>query len=176
MGGLITTHFGLRRFKSDPLVKGFITSSPYYVNAVKAPKIVVKLAGLLSILTPRMTVPIEDILIHVTRDEEIYRRHREDEKDGIMAKKASARFAGELLKAQAWIPGRLAAWSHPVLFLIAGDDKIADASASRRLLKEIDPKFLTEIYYPDNYHENFNELNREEVFEGIVKWCEPRIK
>jgi alpha-beta hydrolase superfamily lysophospholipase len=176
MGGLITTHFGIRRFKGDPLVKGFITSSPYFVNAIKTPRIMEKLAGVLSALIPRMTVPIEDILINVTHDEEIYRRHRQDEKDGIKANKASARFAAELLKAQAWIPDHIDAWEHPVLFLVAGDDRLADAPATRRLLKQISPRWLTEFYYPDNYHENFNELNREEVFERILEWCEPRIK
>ena len=135
-----------------------------------------KMAGLLSVLTPKMTVPIEDILVHVTHDDTIYRRHREDEKDGIMAEKASARFAAELIKAQAWIPEHIAAWKHPMLAIVAGDDKIADATASRELLKLIDPAVISEIYYPDNFHENFNELNREEVFTRILEWCEPRIK
>ena len=34
---------------------------------------------------------------------------------------------------------------------------------------------VREITYPDNFHENFNELNREDVFGEIVKWMEPRI-
>ena len=176
MGGLITTHFGLRRFKGDPLVKGFISSSPYYVNAIKTPKIMEKMAGVLSVLTPKMVVPIEDILVHVTHDEEIYRRHREDERDGVMAEKATARFAAELLKAQAWIPGHIDEWKHPMLAIVAGDDKLANSGATRELLGKIDSGLLTEIYYPDNFHENFNELNREEVFARIVEWCEPRIK
>ena len=176
MGGLITTHFGIRRFKGDPLVKGFITSSPYYVNVIKTPKIIEKMVGMLSVLTPKMAVPIEDLLVHATHDEAIYKRHREDERDGIMAEKVSARFAAELLKAQAWVPEHIAAWKHPMLAIVAGDDKITDATASRELLKLIDPAVISEIYYPDNFHENFNELNREEVFTRILEWCEPRIK
>lgn len=175
MGGLVTTHFGIRRFKGDPLVRGFISSSPYFGNAIKTPKIVEKLAGLLSALVPKMAVPIEDILVNCTHDMEIYNRYKQDEKDGIMAEKASARFAFELLKAQAWIPEHIAKWNHPLLAIIAGDDKVADAPAARELLKKIEPGLLTELYYPDNYHENFNELNREEVFAAIVEWCEPRI-
>lgn len=175
MGGLITTHFGLSRFEGDPLVKGFVTSSPYYVNVVKVPRIMINMAGFLSALTPRLTVPTEDILVHVTHDEEIYQRHRKEEREGLKANKASARFAAELLKAQAWLPEHIAAWKHPMLALIAGDDKLADAKASRKLLSLINPDLLTEIHYPENYHENFNELNREEVFKQIVKWCEPRI-
>jgi lysophospholipase len=176
MGGLITTHYGIKRFKGDPLVKGFITSSPYFVNAIRTPRIVEKMAGVLSVLTPKMVVPIEDVLVHVTHDENIYRRHREDERDGVMANKATVRFASELLKAQAWIPENIARWEHPILAIVAGDDKLADSGATLELLKKIDPGLLTEIFYPENFHENFNELNREEVFARIVEWCEPRIK
>lgn len=175
MGGLITTHFGIRRFTGDPQVKGFITSSPYFVNSVKTPKIMEKLAGLLSALAPRMAIPMEDILVHCTHDDEIYKRYKQDEKDGIMAEKASARFAFELLKAQAWVPEHISEWKHPLLAIVAGDDKVADAQAARRLLKEIEPEYLTEIYYPENFHENFNELNREEVFARMVEWVEARI-
>jgi len=176
MGGLITTHYGIKRFKGHPLVRGFITSSPYYVNAVKTPWILEKLAGLLSALTPKMVVPIEDLLVNATHDEEIYKRYRKDERDGIMASKVTARFAAELLKAQTWIPDHIAEWNHPMLVIVAGDDKVADANGTKILLNKVSPEYLTEIWYPDNFHENFNEKNREEVFARIVEWCESRLK
>lgn len=171
MGGLIATHFGIERLEEDPLIKGFIISSPYYVNAIKTPAIMVKLAGLLSALAPKMTMPLDDILPNVTRDQAIYERHRKDEADGLMATHISARFAGETLKAQAWIPGNIARWRHPLLVIVAGDDKLADADAARSLISLIKPELVTELYYPENYHENFNELNREEIFAKIVEWC-----
>jgi len=34
---------------------------------------------------------------------------------------------------------------------------------------------VTEAYYPENYHESFNETNRKEVFARIVEWAEPRL-
>jgi lysophospholipase len=175
MGGLIASHYGLRRMNLDPQFRGFIISSPYYENAIKTPKIMEKLAGLLAALTPRLTIPLEDITVHVTHDESIYHRHRADERDGIMATKASARFASELLKAQRWIPEHIAGWKHPLLAIVAGDDKVADANATRSLLDQIDPGLLSELYYPDNYHENFNELNRDEIFTKILEWVENRI-
>jgi lysophospholipase len=113
--------------------------------------------------------------VHVTHDQEIYQRHLADERDGIMANKASARFANELLKAQRWIPDHIAAWKHPLLAIVAGDDKVAEAEATRQLLGLIDPELLTELYYPENFHKNFNELNRDEIFAKIVEWVEPRI-
>jgi alpha-beta hydrolase superfamily lysophospholipase len=122
-----------------------------------------------------MAIPLEDILVHVTHDQAIYQRHLEDERDGIMAKKASARFANELLKAQRWIPEKIVEWKHPMLAIVAGDDKVADTGATRILLKKIDPELITELYYPENFHENFNELNRDEIFVQILEWVEARI-
>lgn len=174
-GSLIATHFGIKYPDTDPLIKGFILSSPYYVNVVKVPWIMMKMVGVLSAVAPNMTVPIEDIRPNVTHDEAIYNRHRRDERDKIKANKASARFANELLKAQRWIPENISRWKHPVLAIIAGDDKLADADATRELIGQIDQSLVTEYYYPDNYHENFNELNREEVFSRIVEWVNNRI-
>jgi len=175
MGGLVATHYGLKRINGDPRFRGFIVSSPYYVNAVKTPRLVEKLAGVIAFLAPRMAIPLEDITGNLTHDEQVYLRHRTDEKDGIMATLASARFANELLKAQRWVPGHIAVWKHPLLAIVAEDDKVADAGATRILLKKIDPERITALYYPENYHENFNELNREEIFTRILEWVEPRI-
>ncbi|MEN8228407.1 MAG: alpha/beta fold hydrolase [Bacteroidota bacterium] len=175
MGGLVVTHFGIRRLLDDPLIKGAIISSPYYVNSVKAPWIVKKLVGVLSLLIPKITVPLEDFKQYVSHDEAIYERHRQNERDHIMASTISARAANELLKAQQWIPGNIAKWNHPLLAIVAGDDRIADANAARQLLGKINPDLITELYYPENYHENFNELNRDEIFDEIIRWVEPHI-
>ncbi len=176
MGGLITTHFGIRRPESASQIRGFIVSAPYYVNEVKIPRIMEKLAGIFSVVVPRMTVPIEDILLHVTHDQEVYERHKKDEKDGIMATQVSARFGSEMLKAQAWIPGNISRWKQPMMVIVAGDDKLADAKATRKLIGQIDPEWVTERYYPENYHENFNELNRDEIFGKIVDWVDQNFK
>jgi alpha-beta hydrolase superfamily lysophospholipase len=175
MGGLIATHYGLTRLNKDPRIRGYILSSPYYVNAVKTPKIVEKMAGILAALAPRMTVPLEDIRGYVTHDEGIFQRQEKDIRDNIMANKSSLRFGNELLKAQRWVPEHLAGWKHPLLAIVAGDDKVADAVAARDLLGHVAPDLLTELYYPGNYHENFNELNRVEIFQEIQKWVEARI-
>jgi len=170
MGGLIATHWGIRHAERSTEVKGFVISSPYYVNAIKTPAIAEKMAGVLSSLFPKMKLPLESFLDVVTHDEEIYERHQKDEADGIMAKECSFRFGSELLKAQAWIPDHIGEWKHPLLMIVAGDDRLANAPATRELLGKIDPKHLTELYYPENYHENFNELNRDEIFGEILEW------
>ncbi len=107
MGGLIVTHFGIRQFKADPLVKGFILSAPGYENSVKTSKLLIAVAKILSVIAPGMVVPVEDLRLHVTRDEAEYERMRDDERDGIQATKMSARMGAEFLKAQEWVPGHI---------------------------------------------------------------------
>jgi alpha-beta hydrolase superfamily lysophospholipase len=175
MGGLIATHFGLWRMKEDPLIKGFVMSSPYYMNAVKVPRIMQKFVGVLSTLAPRMATPVEDFIPYVTHDQDIFKRHREEIEDQVKAAKVSIRLGNELLKAQRLIPGKISEWRHPLLAIIAGDDKIANVEATRQVLGQIEKELITELYYAENYHENFNEPNRNEIFAEIVKWVQQHI-
>ena len=119
--------------------------------------------------------PIRDFLPYVTHDQAIYKRHLKDTEDHIKAPKVSVRLGNELLKAQRWIPNKISGWNHPLLAIVAGDDRIADADQTRHLLGQINQDLVTELYYPENFHENFNELNRDEIFGEIVKWVEPYI-
>jgi len=175
MGGLIVTHFGIRRFKEDPLVKGFILSAPGYENSLKTSKALIAMAKLLSVIAPKMVVPVEDLRPHVTRDEAEYKRMRADEEDGIQATHMSARMGAEFLKAQEWVPAHIAEWDQPLMVIVPGKDKLINSEVTRGLLKKIKGDLLTEVFYPENKHESFNEINREEVFARIVEWCEARI-
>jgi len=175
MGALIATHYELKRPGNCEKIKGFILSSPYYLNAIKTSAALVKAAGILSALVPRMNVPIEDISIYLTHDPAIAGRHIEDERDHIRASRVSARFANELLKAQKYIPSNIHRWSHPLFCVVAGNDRLANSEATLNYLEKIDKNLLTLHVYPDNYHENFNEVNREEIFENILNWIEPLI-
>jgi lysophospholipase len=175
MGGLIVTHFGIRKYVEDPLVKGFILSAPGYENSLKTSKALIVVAKALSVIAPGMEVPIEDLRLHVTRDDAEYQRMRKDEKDGIQATKMSARMGAEFLKAQEWVPEHISEWNYPLLAIIPGDDKLINSEVTRELLQKIDKRMLTELFYPENKHESFNEINREEVFAAILKWCKPRI-
>jgi len=175
MGGLIVTHFGLRRYKEDPLVKGFIISAPGYRNKLKVSGFVVKTGRILSGIAPQLAVPIEDLRPNCTRDKAEYERMRRDEKDGIQATKLSARMGDEFLKAQLWVPEHIASWEHPTLAIIPGDDRLADSDFTMQLLSMINGELLSVHQYPENYHESFNEINRKEVLARMVEWCEPRI-
>lgn len=175
MGALIATHLGLDRIPRDPDIKGFIFSSPYYVNAIKVPKLLLMFSDVLAKLAPSMKVPIGSFTKVLTHDRAITERHLADERDGIRAVEATMRFAGALSQAQAGLPSKISAWRYPLFAVVAGDDKLADASATESILKTIKPDLLEYHYYPDNYHENFNETNRDRIFADIHRWLEARL-
>lgn len=175
MGGLIATHLALGRFAQDTDIKGFILSSPYYVNAVKVPKIMLALSGVLAALFPTAKVPMEAVTDLLTHDKDITARHYADEKDNIRASEASFRFATSLLGAQAQLAGNLSGVKHPVFAVVAGDDKLANAQASQTMLATINPALLEFHYYPKNFHENFNEVNRETIFGNILTWMRKQV-
>ena len=170
MGALIATHLGLGHFAGDADIKGFILSSPYYVNAIKVSPVLLALAGVLGALAPRMKVPLAPLTDLLTHDAEITARHHADERDGIRASEITVRFGNALTAAQQGLAGRMPAWTHPVFAVVAGDDKLADADAAEAMLKSIAPSLLTYQRHPQNYHENFNELNREKIFADILAW------
>ncbi len=170
MGALIATHLGLGRFAGDAAIKGFILSSPYYVNAIKVSPVLLALAGVLGALAPRMKVPLAPLTDMLTHDSAITARHHDDERDGIRATEITVRFGNALTHAQQGLAPRMPAWKHRLFAVVAGDDKLADADAAEKMLKSVPPALLTYQRHPQNYHENFNELNRGQIFADILGW------
>ncbi|UMR32620.1 lysophospholipase [Massilia sp. MB5] len=175
MGALIATRLGLERLQRDETVKGFILSSPYYVNAIKVPGILVALSGLIAAVMPTMKVPLESLTDKLTHDKTITERHYADERDNIRATEITARFGYALQQAQKGLVEQMPTWRFPVYAVVAGDDKLANADASEAMLKTIDGKLLDYHRHPANYHENFNETNRDAIFADILRWMGERL-
>ena len=183
MGGLIAAHYELKQHhanrsiakKHRPTIKGYVLSSPFWANAVKLPGFLVTLSGLLSTLLPNFKAPLEDFTDTLTHDKAITARHRQDEANLLRGQEASFRFAHELLQAQKLIPAQIQYWSRPVFAAIAGDDCLSDSKQVLQLLDEISRSLLTQQFYADNYHENFNELNRAEIFDAIAEWLDAQL-
>ena len=58
----------------------------------------------------------------------------------------------------------------PLFEVMAGDDRLADSAVTQQQLQRINSDLVTAYVYPDNYHENLNETNREEIYEQILAW------
>jgi alpha-beta hydrolase superfamily lysophospholipase len=77
------------------------------------------------------------------------------------------------MKTQEWVLNNIAFWKKfPVFGVVAGKDMLADPEVSEAALKKIPANLLTYYRYPENYHENFNEVNREKIFIQISHWVD----
>ena len=170
MGGLIATHFGIKYAADDSRIKGYVLSSPYYENAIKVPPIMMPLIKVFGKIIPKAVIPGPDLTELLTHDEAITKRHRRDEESGVRSKKPTMRFGAELLKAQKWVKENFSSWQHPTFAVIAGADQVADYTEAERQFKSMDPKRITYLFHKDNFHENFNEINRKETFGKIYEW------
>jgi alpha-beta hydrolase superfamily lysophospholipase len=121
-------------------------------------------------IIPKAVIPGPDLTDLLTRDQTITARHRKDAEAGLRSLKPTMRFGAELLKAQKWVKDNFSSWRHPTFAVIAGADQVADYTEAERLLKSMDPKQITYLFHKDNFHENFNEINRQETFEKINDW------
>lgn len=175
MGALIATHLEINKRLESFDIRGVILSSPYYANAIPVPALVVHLSGLLAKLFPTAKVPMNSPTEWLTHDPAIVERHYRDEQAHRRGREASMRFGRSLLDAQSALGSSLNQWQHPVFAVVAGDDKLADANISRQMLDTL-PVTCRELhYFPENFHENFNETNRDAIFTLLWQWMQKHL-
>ncbi|MCX7677886.1 MAG: lysophospholipase [Spirochaetes bacterium] len=169
-GALIALYYGLT-IGQDEDIKGFILSSPWLKNKVEVPPILLKLSKILVKIVPTLAIKPEPLIGKLTHDKDITARHYADEAAGLRGTHASVRLGVESMKTQEWVLNNIAFWKKfPVFAVVAGQDMLADPEVSESALKKIPAKLLTYHRYEENYHENFNELNREKIFIQISQW------
>ncbi len=174
-GALISLYYGLTVGKNED-IRGFIISSPWLVNRVKISEVLKMISKVIARLSPTFSIKPPDLTDQLTRDETITRRHHQDEQKGLRGTKVSAKLGVESEKTQAWVLANMKNWDKfPLFAVIAGADELADSAASQTALKAISGKLLTMIVHENNFHENFNEINRDETFATIWTWLEKRI-
>ncbi|MBN2039451.1 MAG: alpha/beta fold hydrolase [Spirochaetes bacterium] len=152
-------------------IKGIIVSSPWIKNKVPIPSILRIAANLIVLINPKFAIKPASLTEHLTHDKEIIKRHYADENSGIRGTSATVKTGKEMIKLQKFIMNKIVEWNkYPLFAVIAGKDYLADPDVSTDTLKKIPDKLLTLKYYENNFHENFNELNRDEIFDEIVRW------
>ena len=108
-----------------------------------------------------------------TRDVEYQKvMYADYEKDRLASAKTminifQAQIQARILKSQIKIP---------VLFLLAGTDKVVNAQISANVFKRLTAEDKLIIKYPKMYHALSLDLGREKVFMDILKWIRDRFK
>jgi alpha-beta hydrolase superfamily lysophospholipase len=174
-GSLISLKYALSLGKNEE-IKGFILSSPWLKNRVEISPVMLFFSKIIAKVFPRFAITPESLNDKLTHDSEITKRHYEDEKKGLRGTQVSAKLGAESLKCQNWVIENIQNWTkYPLFSVIAGQDCIADPIVARDVLDMIPEELHTPCFYKDNFHENYNEINRDEIFTTILSWMNERM-
>ncbi|MFT5713177.1 MAG: lysophospholipase [Glaciecola sp.] len=167
MGGLIALLYGVGLGKDQKYIRGFGISAPWLKNKTKSP-VPVFIINLLARFLPTLAIPLKIDLSHLTHDEAVLKRHQIDIDCGLRGGMATPRFALISQRAQDHLEAKLLNWNdYPLAVAIAGMDRLADPQFTRAQMDCIKSPVIQYRYYENNLHENFNEVNRQDVFQYI---------
>jgi alpha-beta hydrolase superfamily lysophospholipase len=169
MGGLIAFNLACRRPRD---FAGLVLISPAFKNVLKFPLTSYLTLASQVLFRPSKTIPVPFTAEMCTRDEayrEVMERHPHEVRVG------SLKCLLNFLRAQMRSPRLAGKLAIPSLFLLAGDDRLVDEKASRRMFAKVKAEDKTLLGYPGMRHALSIELDREEVFEHTLEWLEKRV-
>lgn len=103
-------------------------------------------------------------------------RANDFDSDTLIPRFMTAKMAKEVVDASNKIRGLSYYLRIPSLFLVAGEDRIVDSESTILFSNGVDKKLTKTIRYPGHYHELWNEIDRQEIFETMKKWIIKTLK
>jgi acylglycerol lipase len=167
MGGTIVTLYNITR-KPDFLA-GLVLTAPAVKIGDDISPLLIKISGMLSVLTPRLKTITLDAA-SISHDPEVMRRYNDDPlnyRGGL-----PARTGAELNGAVKRIQANMEAINLPVFIAHGTQDKLADLNGSRMLYQRISSSDKTLKTYDGYYHEVMNEIWKEVVLNDIGDWMD----
>lgn len=166
MGGLVAIHVALA--KIAPLA-GLILSAPLLALAmpVPAPKAIV--GRLMSRVWPSLSLPTGLDANLISHDRSVVEAYQADP---LVHGRASSRWFTEMLQAMASAHARAAELTMPVLLMHGSDDRLTSPEGSRRLAARLPDVSFHEL--PGQYHEIFNEVDRDRPLGLMKEWLSRR--
>jgi len=152
---------------------GLVCLSPAFRNRVGLPLSESLNVAAALLYNPKKTFRLPFNSSMCTRDTGYIAKMDADAKESRMA---SAGCIADTIFSQARAVKTARRLSVPVLFQIAGDDKIVDPGMSVKVFETIEKRDKTLIRYPDMYHSLSIESGKERVFEDMDAWIERRIQ
>lgn len=174
LGGLITLTRILDSQYGYPYpIKGLIFSSPCIRPQTIMAPISLPLLQKLDKVSPKLHLPMIYKGKDLTRDPD---RANDFDTDSLIPKYMSVRMAKEVIDASDRIIGLSYYLRIPSLFLVAGTDKIVDAQSTVLFAHGIDKQLTQVIQYPEHYHELWNEIDRQAIFQTMKGWVDKELK
>jgi acylglycerol lipase len=151
---------------------GLLLSSPYLINAVSVPALLMAVSGIVSRVLPGLPT-IKLASKDISRDPAIVKSYDSDPLNYRGGTKA--RFGTELLGAGHYVFSRAGSIKLPILIMVGTADRIADAKGGKKLYAVVGSSDKTLKTYDDYYHEILNEIGKEKVYEDIVVWLQQHL-
>ncbi len=170
MGGMLTLLYGITHPTEN--LTSLIVSSPWLGTKVKINPILRLMAGLFSVIYPRFSSPNNLDLTLLTHDKDVVARHEADIESGLRKTHATARWFVQMQKAQKFVLENAAQIKFPTLVLQAGADEIVDKSLTKKMYESLTTEIRDYKEYEGFYHELFNEIERERVYNDILNWIQ----
>lgn len=125
---------------------------------------------LLGDLWPGLTLPTDVDIEHLSRDAASNARYRADP---AVQRRMTLGARREIQWAQRAVAADAARVESPVLFLLAGEDRIVDAAAARALAGSLRTTAVVR-WYGEMYHEVLNDPQRERVVADVIAFLADR--
>jgi alpha-beta hydrolase superfamily lysophospholipase len=169
MGGGVVFSYGVEH-PDDYAAMVLSGPAVYAQDGVSAVlKAVAKIVGAIAPGLPVETLPLEAI----SRDPQVVAAYQADPL--VFHGKLPAGIAKALIKVGETMPQRAPAITAPLLVVHGDQDKLIPVTGSRRLMNFVGSSDAHLHVYPGLYHEVFNEPERDEVLDEVVRWVTARL-
>jgi alpha-beta hydrolase superfamily lysophospholipase len=167
MGGLVAACLvALRKVPVD----GLVLSSPAF-DAGLNPFQKLLLATLPRI-APNFTAGNGLKVDFISHDRDVVAAYKADRR---VHDRVSARLARFIAGAGPIVLERASEWRVPTLLMYAGQDKLVNPRGSEAFAEAAPPSVVKARCFPDLYHEIFNEVDSQPVFDTLRKWLDERF-
>ena len=173
LGGLVAARFVALNLRP---VEGLVLSSPALDSGLSIFQKLLLAASLK--FMPLITVNNRLNPHHLSRDPQVVKAYLEDR---MVHNKVSPRLGQFIATAAPATIAVAAQWRTPTLLMYAGADKMVNPEGSQRFAKLalesslVVPGTVTAKCFDGYYHELFNELNPEPVFDLLKAWLDARF-
>ena len=167
MGGLVAASLVAQQLRP---VQGLILSSPALDPGLN--RFQRLLLAVLPRIAPNLSVGNGLDPNFISHDPAMVQAYKADPR---VHDRISGRLARFIADGGPWLVSQAPQWKLPTLLMYAGSDRLVNPAGSRAFAAAAPPSVVTTRCFENLYHEIFNELDAEPVFEELKRWLDQRF-
>lgn len=172
MGGLIVIRYHQTMYEKNEW-KLKVVSSPFLGLSAPVPGWKKTLSKLIVNIYPQISIPSGLNPEHLSHDTKVVENYKNDK---LVLKNATAGWYEATMKAIEAAFSEVGKFPKGLHFFIAGDDKLVDAKAAQAFFEKIPKESGSTLkVYPEMYHEIFNEIGKEKVWQDLLNLFNTQI-